>query len=463
MSIVLHKMKVENRFSMTVDNFFKKFSVGSLLKQANAYKEKGVPCVKVFKVLFKLVFTGMNLFMNYETENSDIPFAKDVAYRFLNSMYINWQRFLLLLSAKVINHHIAPLTTDERADAFVIDDSFFSRTRSKAVELLCWVKDHADGNKNKKGFRMLTLGWTDGNSFVPVAFNLLSSADSKVRINPARQSIDKRTVGFKRRENALTTSPESALSMLKQAMSAGIKAKYVLFDSWFSFPATIIKICKMNLNVIAMLKDTPKIHYTFNGEKKSLCEIYRTVRKRRRRAKYLASVTVELHDKEGNLVPARIVFVRDRRNRSKWLALISTDMNLPETEIIRIYGKRWDIEVFFKMCKSYLKLAKEFQGRSYDMMVAHATIVFSRYIMLAFENRNNTDFRTIGALFYYCCDELEDIKFFEALQLIIEALKFTLQKKLFLSKETIDEFLSYFVSSLPDYIKAKLLVVSCES
>jgi hypothetical protein len=88
--------------------------------------------------------------MNYETENSDIPFAKDVAYRFLNSMHINWQRFLLLLSAKVINHHIDPLTADERADAFVIDDSFFSRTRSKAVELLCWVKDHADGNKNKK-------------------------------------------------------------------------------------------------------------------------------------------------------------------------------------------------------------------------------------------------------------------------------------------------------------------------
>jgi len=219
----------------------------------------------------------------------------------------------------------------------------------------------------------------------------------------------------------------------------------------------------MNLNVIAMLKDTPKIYYTFNGEKKSLREIYRTVRKRRGRAKYLASVAVELHDKEDNLVPAKIVFVRDRRNRSKWLALISTDMNLPESEIIRIYGKRWDIEVFFKMCKSYLKLAKEFQGRSYDMMVAHTTIVFSRYIMLAVENRNNTDLRTIGALFYYCCDELEDIKFVEALQLIIEALKVTLQEKLFLSKETINELLGYFVSSLPDYIKAKLSVVSCES
>nr|WP_052306603.1 transposase [Acetivibrio clariflavus] len=175
MSIVSQKVKEENRFSLTVDNFFKMFSVGYLLKKSNAYKDKGIPCLTVFKVLFELVFTGKNLFMNYKAESFDIPFARDVAYRFLNSIHINWQRFLYLLSAKVINHHIDRLTSDERVDAFVIDDSFYSRTRSKSVELLSWVKDHADGNKNKKGFRMLTLGWTDGNSFIPVAFNLLSS------------------------------------------------------------------------------------------------------------------------------------------------------------------------------------------------------------------------------------------------------------------------------------------------
>ncbi|HOT60358.1 MAG TPA: transposase, partial [Spirochaetales bacterium] len=151
---------------------------------------------------------------------------------------------------------------------------------------------------NKKGFRMLTLGWTDGNSFIPVAFNLLSSADSKVRINSVKASIDKRSVGFKRRQNALSTSPDSALAMLKQAVAAGIKAKYVLFDSLFSFAITIIKICKMNFHVIAMLKDTPKIYYTFNGKKKSLREAFITVRKRRGKAKYLASVMVEMHDKE---------------------------------------------------------------------------------------------------------------------------------------------------------------------
>jgi len=83
--------------------------------------------------------------------------------------------------------------------------------------------------------------------------------------------------------------------------------------------------------------------------------------------------------------------------------------------------------------------------------------------MLAVESRNNTDLRTIGALFYYCCDELEDIKFHEAIQLILEALITALQEKLFLTKEIISEFLNYFVASSPDYTKAKLSVVSFES
>jgi hypothetical protein len=65
------------------------------------------------------------------------------------------------------------------------------------------------------------------------------------------------------------------------------------------------------------------------------------------------------------------------------LALISIDISLTEDEIIRIYGKRWDIEVFFKMNKSFLKLGKEFQCRSYDSMVAHTSIVFARYMMLS--------------------------------------------------------------------------------
>jgi len=91
---------------------------------------------------------------------------------------------------------------------------------------------------------------------------------------------------------------------------------------------TIIKVFYTGLHTIAMLKDTPKIYYTFNGEKKSLRQIYHSVKKRRGKSKYLASVLVELTNKEGKSIPAKIVFVRARRNKSKWLALVSTDISV---------------------------------------------------------------------------------------------------------------------------------------
>ena len=43
----------------------------------------------------------------------------------------------------------------------------FDRSRSCKTELLAKVFDHCS-MKDKRGFRMLTLGWSDGNSFIPV-------------------------------------------------------------------------------------------------------------------------------------------------------------------------------------------------------------------------------------------------------------------------------------------------------
>ncbi|MFB6035179.1 hypothetical protein [Lactobacillus delbrueckii] len=41
----------------------------------------------------------------------------------------------------------------------------------------------------KKGFRMMTMGWTDGSSFVPIASSLLSSKnDPRSSSRPARVS-----------------------------------------------------------------------------------------------------------------------------------------------------------------------------------------------------------------------------------------------------------------------------------
>jgi hypothetical protein len=456
--------KEEKQLSTTVNNFFKTFKIGDILKQCNFYKDKGFPPLLVLKFLFTLVFSAKNLYRYLQSNTTENLFGKDVVYRFLNSTSFNWLKFLFLLSQKVIKTHLYSLTSDDRENVLIVDDSFYSRERSKSVELLARVRDNADNGRYKKGFRMLTLGWSDGNTFIPLNFTLLSSANKKNRLYHANESIDKRSNGYKRRASSLLKMTDAMLELIKQAVKYKIPAKYVLFDSWFTYPSILRKILQFDMHTIAMVKAMPNVYYTFNGKTKNLKDIYASVKKRRGKAKILSSVVVGIGiDCNGKEIFAKIVFVRDRNRSRKWLALISTDISMDDEEIVRIYGKRWDIEVFFKMCKSYLSLAKEFQSRSYDSMIAHTTIVFSRYIMLAVENRNNTDLRTVGALFYHCCDELQDIQFIEAIQLIIDILKNALQQKLMISKEQISEFIDYFINALPVFLKEKLSLLFCES
>jgi len=94
---------------------------------------------------------------------------------------------------------------------------------------------------------------------------------------------------------------------------------------------------------------------------------------------------------------------------------LSTDTALQDEEIIRIYGKRWDIEVFFKMAKHHLNLEREVQLRDYDGIVAHTSLVFSRYLFLAVQQRFHDDPRSIGSLYHACCEEMHDLTLVEAL------------------------------------------------
>jgi hypothetical protein len=254
---------------------------------------------------------------------------------------------------------------------------------------------------------------TIGASCLPLDFALLSSTDAAKRFCEATKIVDKRCYAYKRREEATIKSTAHLADMVKKVLSAGINASYVLMDSWFAMPATIVSLSQ-HLPVICMVKKTPKILYGYGDRHRDLMTLYRCLKKRRGRAKVLASVIVTLKDER----KAKVVFVRDRRMKD-WLALLSTDIHLPDEDIVRIYGKRWDIEVFFKMAKQHLKLAKEIQCRDFDALIAHTTIVFMRYMFLTYQCRLETDHRTFGDLFYACCDELGDISFVEALYRIL--------------------------------------------
>ena len=438
-----------------IHQFFLNQKIGSLLKCRSSDKQKGVSPVAVFRFLFTLVFAGKNLFRTLET-GGNCGMAKDTVYRFLNSVHTNWRRFLLLLSSRVIRQEIEPLTDAANMKVLIADDTLYRRNRSKYVELLSRVFDHND-KKYYRGFRMLTLGWSDGISFLPVSFALLASSNEKHRIVPSRTDLDGRTNGAKRRREGIRKATDVLVEMVAQALATGIQASHLLFDSWFAFPATIRRLLAQGIHTICMLKVTEKIFYRYQGEEVHLAAIYRKIRKRRGRAKILASVMVEIGENDKGIpVPAKIVFVRDRRCK-KWLALLSTDIALDDEEIIMAYKRRWDIEVFFKMAKSFLNLVKECQGRSYDALVAHTTVVGCRYIMLELARRKNQDPRTLGTLFYACCEELRQATFAEALAAILMLLEQALGNPAEITRKLIHALIDLFLEELPPFYRTRLL------
>ncbi|GFH94611.1 hypothetical protein IMSAGC003_01143 [Lachnospiraceae bacterium] len=443
----------DNQISKTIRRFFVRFHISSALKSANAYKTKGFSVVEVFQYLFLLVFSNRSMYMNLLTGRNTPAFAKDTVYRFMKMVQINWIRFTTILSGRIIREAIVPLDSEDRANVLIIDDSMFERNRSKKVELLTKVYDHAK-HAYKFGFRMLTLGWSDGSTFLPVNSVLLSSENKRNRINEAA-AMDKRTVGYKRRQLSMQKGTNVMLELLKYAKSAAIPAKYVLFDSWFSSPSSIHAVKGIGYEVIAMVKKTPKMFFRYNGEDMPLTAICSKNKKRRGRSRYLLSVMVDVV-KDGKTIPAKVVYVRNRNKRKEYLCIISTDTGLDENEIIRIYGKRWGIEVFFKVCKSYLHLSKECRAISYDAMTAHTAVVFTRYMMLSLESRESNDERSLGELFLYFSDEMSDITWIQAFQLLLQMFRELLADNLDIADDKIDALVDAFMDAVPALLKSKL-------
>ena len=453
MSTIPHFNDNDHDLNTSISRFIKYFKISRLLRICRAEKEKGIPAIQVFQYLLCLIFSDRSMYMQIRTNSFEASFSKNTVYRFLNSTKTNWLRFTTLLSEMVVNQFMRGLTSDDRKDVFIIDDTLYVRTGYKKSELVSKVFDHVT-MKYKKGFRLLTLGWGDGNSFVPINFALLASSDEKNVLGP-QKSFDRRSIAGRRRKQAQMKATDVTVELLKTAIHNGHSAKYVLFDTWFSNPAQLIAVKSLGLDSIAMIKKSSRIFYEYEGKQLSINKIFGICKKRRGRSKYLLSVDVMVGKEQR--IPAKIVCVRNKKKKKDWIAFICTDPFLSEEEIIRIYGKRWQIEVFFKTCKSYLNLNSECHSLSYDALTAHIAIVFTRYLMIALEQRRNEDDRTLGEIFFFFTDELADITFGESFQIILAAMLESICTVFQVTEKQMDTFIELFVSRLPEYLQDSLI------
>lgn len=359
---------------------------------------------EIFQFLLLMVFQGCNLYRYLGSKKQDIACSKSTYHRFLGNEHYNWRRFITLLAAKV-TVFFDTLTKRSRFRALVLDDSVIGRGRSKSVELLAFVFDHVTG-KSVRGFNLLTLGWTDGFSFIPVAFNMLSSAKREKRFKETGPRIDRRTNGYKARVSATMHKPDAAIAMIREALAAGVPAQYILMDTWFTNEPFIKRILDCGLDVIGMLKNNRQM-YHFNGGPYNLGSLAAYFARMNTAGDILGSVVVKTKREH---IPVKLVFVRNRNNKSEYITILSTDCSLSDAEIIRRYGYRWSIECCFKVSKSLLKLGREFQPVNYGTTVSSTALVFTRYIILEWIRRKNSDYHSMGEIFFLCYDDVRDIE-----------------------------------------------------
>lgn len=202
----------------SLKGFFTEYRLSGLLKTCRAEKQKGHSAFGIFKYVLCLVFCDRTMYMQIVTGRYEEGFSKNAVYRFLASAKTNWERLVCTLSERIINGSIRHLTGEDRKHAFVIDDTMFTRTGGKRTELCSKVFDHVT-MKMKRGYRLLTLGWADGNTFMPIFGRLLASPTDKNIIGP-RKDADGRSLAGKRRTQAVIKAPDVMIEMLKSAIKS---------------------------------------------------------------------------------------------------------------------------------------------------------------------------------------------------------------------------------------------------
>ena len=395
----INQIQAEHDTKNIISAFIHLIGLGRLSKRINFKRHSTIPLTAVITWLFEAIFSRRSL---YRAQPSRW-FSSRTARNILNDGRINWQKLLCLVAIKMILI-LTPFIDQRRRLALIVDDTLIERAYSTKTELLAKIYDH-DQHRYSTGYRNLTIGWSDGNTFLPVNCALMSTRKKTNLVGSKSSITDQRTIAGQRRSQAQRKMNEVVLELISQALRLGVTAKYVLFDSWYSSPQMFWHLKELGLESVAILKRSSKVYYRYRGRNYSIKALYQRLLNSKRPAgqSYLYR-SIDEANFQGQVFPVKIVFVA--KNKS--------------------------------------------QIQSYDGQVAQITVTAMTYILLAWQERLNKDDRTLGDLFYLMNDSLPEIKFIEALVYLLKT--FQSQEAGFIS-QTINQFLAYLPHNVQNILQ----------
>lgn len=354
--------------------------------------------VLIYRILVSIFMEkGLKVLWEKETRIADClkGAKKDSYYDMLKNPKLNWRKVMMMVFLR-LSRSIRNLS-NLNDQVLILDDTDNPKT-GKKLELLSWQYDHVE-HKNYKGYTQLHLGWSDGSTYLPVDFCIKVG---KKLISPWTKSVDKRSSGSKRRQEATSSKLDQALTMLRRAIQSGVSVGHVLFDTWFAKPSFLLSVFQIGYHAVCNIPKGDRIwQVEYQGKVFMLEGLYRLLKQRN------AFVTMVLNGerqatagivvKHKNGLQVKLVFCKPAGNGG-WIVFASTDIEQTDYEILSTYAKRWGIECFFKSLKQYMQFGKE-QSIDLDVQIAMTTIRVIAYSLTATIQREQADSRTLGDLF----------------------------------------------------------------
>ena len=412
-SISVEKQMANRNFGMEteINKAFMELNVRTILSHSKITKQRGVPTISLFFLIILLPFIkkGLVALWSEAQLKNKIQAEKDTWYRFLNQERFNWRKAVTLLALKVIAA-CDPVALKNKL--LIADDTLCIKTGVK-IELVSYHFDHTT-HRHVLGHQCLQLGYSNGVNFFPVDMAFHTSSR---RPNLKTRAIDRRTHGWRRRQESLRKKTEVLIEMLQRAWNAGIDAGFIVFDSWFAHDGTIHGILAIGYGVICRLKRN-QVRYEYQGRAYTLKQLWMRFAKKKTiwiHKHQVKGISLRVFLPKSGLV--QVVFVSD--GHKQWHAFLCTDLELGASEILANYARRWAIEVYFKDVKQMLFLGQE-QSRTFDALVACYSIVMARYLLLVYILHKANGHGPLGPLFR---DISNDLQFIRAAEYFWEQIK----------------------------------------
>lgn len=100
-----------------------------------------------------------------------------------------------------------------------------------------------------------------------------------------------------------------------------------------------------------------------------------------------------------------------------------------------------------------LKLGREFQPVNYDTTVSSTALVFTRFIILEWIRRKNSDYHSLGEIFFLCYDDVRDVELSDALGNLVSIIAKGLANGMIQMKESVRKAILDWYVSQPNFIQ----------